>query len=138
MKHLNFLPGHAAEHLGRDCRVDEDEVGPVHLELGRVDVQLPETEQGADLVAGEDVPVFPAKFLTFGSCHKNSVTETGPMFATCTVPIAFGHGKSVGVRIVGKNVVCAAFVGGVHGEAQGPLALLGVGELHRRKLRVGL
>ena len=56
-----LLPGHAAEHLGRDCRVDEDEVGPVHLELGRVDVQLPETEQGADLVAGEDVPVFPTR-----------------------------------------------------------------------------
>ena len=54
-----LLPRHAAQHLRRDGRVHVDQVGPTHLELGRVDVQLPVTEQGSDLVAGEDVPVFP-------------------------------------------------------------------------------
>ena len=56
-----LLPGHAAQHLGRDGRVDQGQVGPVHLELGRVDEHLPVPEQGSDLVAGEDVPVFPTR-----------------------------------------------------------------------------
>ena len=56
-----LLPGHAAEHLGRDGRVNENQVGLVHLEFGRVDEHLPVSEQGPDLVAGEDVPVFPTR-----------------------------------------------------------------------------
>ena len=92
-------------------------------------MKLPVAEQGADLVAGEDVPVSPGNL---------KIRIISLQFSSCTVPIAFGHGKPVGVGIVGQDVVCAAFVGGVHGEAQGSFALLRVGELYRRELWVRL